>query len=61
MANPANVSLFTGDSLAALVVAVIALVVALVGALLGKKQGRVEGVGRGGRHRRFGVPWLCAS
>ena len=39
MANPANVSLFTGDSLAALVVAVIALVVALVGALLGKKQG----------------------
>ncbi len=39
MANPANVSLFTGDSLAALVVAIIALVVALVGALLGKKQG----------------------
>ena len=39
MANPANVSLFTGDSLAALEVAVIALVVALVGALLGKKQG----------------------
>ena len=31
MANPANVSLFTGDSLAALVVAVIALVVAIAG------------------------------
>ena len=39
MANPANVSLFTGDSLTALVIAVIALVVALVGALVGKKQG----------------------
>ena len=36
---PANVSLFTGDSLTALVIAVIALVVALVGALVGKKQG----------------------
>ena len=39
MANPANVSLFTGDSMTALVIAVIALVVALIGALAGKKQG----------------------
>lgn len=38
LANPADVSLFTGDSVTALVVAVIALIVALAGAFVGKKQ-----------------------
>ncbi|MEC4273031.1 DmsC/YnfH family molybdoenzyme membrane anchor subunit [Adlercreutzia sp. R25] len=38
LANPADVSLFTGDSMTALVVAVIALIVALAGAFVGKKQ-----------------------
>ena len=55
MANPANVSLFTGDSLAALVVAIIALVGRPRRRAFGQEAGRVEGVGRRGRHRRPGV------
>ncbi len=39
IASADNVSLFTGDSTTALVVAVIAIVVTFVGAFVGKKQG----------------------
>lgn len=39
LAAATDVSLFTGDSVSALVVAIIAIVVTLVGAFVGKKQG----------------------